>query len=163
MRAQDKSLELRVGFLICVGLIALGAMVIYFQQFKAHRSVYVLHATFTFAGGIQPGTPVRIAGYHVGKVRTVEVWRGEPTPEAVGKPAVITAREDVEALVGMIARGPTRPPRAHAAGEPRYWLTFWLADGTTLGRSYFPETSELMGGVVVARELRALLDRYLAR
>ena len=98
-----------------------------------------------------------------GKVRTVEVWRGEPSPEASGKPAVIAAREDVEALVGMIERGPTRPPRAHAAGEPRYWLTFWLADGTTLGRSYFPETSELMGGVVVAGELRALLDRYLAR
>ena len=98
-----------------------------------------------------------------GKVRSVEVWRGEPTAEASRKPAVIAAREDVDALVGMIVRGPTRPPRAHTAGEPRYWLTFWLADGTTLGRSYFPETSELMGGVVVAGELRALLDRYLAR
>ncbi|HET8531098.1 MAG TPA: hypothetical protein VFO08_08120 [Methylomirabilota bacterium] len=98
-----------------------------------------------------------------GKVRTIEVWRGEPTPEASGKPAVIAVREDVDALVGMIVRGRTRAPLAHAAGEPRYWLTFWLADGTTLGRSYFPETSELMGGVIVANELRALLDRYLAR
>jgi hypothetical protein len=98
-----------------------------------------------------------------GKVRTIEVWRGEPSAEASGKPAVIAAREDVDALVGMIVRGPTRPPRAHTAGEPRYWLTFWLADGTTLGRSYFPETGELMGGVIVAGELRALLDRYLAR
>ena len=96
-------------------------------------------------------------------MRAVEVRRGEPSPEASGKPAVIAAREDVEALVGMIVRGPTRPPVAHAAGEPRYWLTFWLADGTTLGRSYFPETSDLMGGVVVPGELRALLDRYLAR
>ena len=98
-----------------------------------------------------------------GKVRSVEVRRGEPTAEASGKPAVIATREDVDALVGMIVRGPTRPPRAHRAGEPRYWLTFWLTDGTTLGRSYFPETSELLGGVVVAGELRALLDRYLAR
>jgi hypothetical protein len=76
---------------------------------------------------------------------------------------VIAAREDVDALVDMIVRGRTRPPRAHAAGEPRYWLTFWLADGTTLGRSYFPESGELMGGVIVADELRALLDRYLTR
>jgi hypothetical protein len=98
-----------------------------------------------------------------GKVRTIEVWRGEPTREASGKPAVIAAREDVDALVDMIVRGRTRPPRAHAAGEPRYWLTFWLADGTTLGRSYFPESGELMGGVIVADELRALLDRYLTR
>lgn len=98
-----------------------------------------------------------------GKVRTIEVWRGEPTLEGSGKPARITAREDVDALVDMIVRGTTRRPLAHAAGEPRYWLTFWLADGTTLGRAYFPETGELMGGVIVAGELRALLDRHLAR
>jgi len=98
-----------------------------------------------------------------GKVRAIEVSRGEPTPEAPGKPARIAAREDVDALVGMIVRGTTRRPLAHAVGEPRYWLTFWLADGTTLGRSYFPETDELMGGVIVAGEFRALLDRYLAR
>jgi hypothetical protein len=48
-------------------------------------------------------------------------------------------------------------------GETRYWLTFWLADGTTLGRAYFPETSEVMGGVIVPGEFRVLLDRYLAR
>jgi hypothetical protein len=98
-----------------------------------------------------------------GKVRTIEVWRGEPTPGAPDKPALIVAREDVDALVDIIVRGTTRRPLAHAAGEPRYWLTFWLADGTTLGRAYFPETSELMGGVIVAGELRAVLDRYLAR
>jgi hypothetical protein len=48
-------------------------------------------------------------------------------------------------------------------GETRYWLTFWLADGTTLGRAYFPEASELMGGVIVAGEFRTLLERYLAQ
>jgi len=98
-----------------------------------------------------------------GKVRAIEVWRGEPTPGAPGKPALIVAREDVDALVDIIVRGTTRRPLAHAAGEPRYWLTFWLVDGTTLGRAYFPETGEMMGGVIVAGELRAVLDRYLAR
>jgi len=98
-----------------------------------------------------------------GKVHTIEVRRGEPTGEVPGRPAMIAAREDVDALVGMIVRGTTRRPLAHAAGEPRYWLTFWLADGTTLGRSYFPEANELMGGVIVAGDFRALLDRYLAR
>lgn len=98
-----------------------------------------------------------------GKVRTIEVRRGEPTPGAPGKAALIASREDVEALVDMVVRGVTRRPGPHATGEPRYWLTFWLVDGTTLGRAYFPETSELMGGVIVATELHALLERYLTR
>lgn len=96
-----------------------------------------------------------------GRVRTIDVWRGEPTAEAPGVPARIAAREDVDALVGMIVRGEARRPAPHAAGEARYWLVFWLADGTTLGRSYFPESGELMGGVVVGDEFRAVLDRYL--
>jgi hypothetical protein len=98
-----------------------------------------------------------------GKVATIDVRIGEPTAEAPGKPAVIAARADVDALVEMIARGPARRPLAHAVGETRYWLTFWLADGTTLGRAYFPEASEVMGGVIVPGEFRVLLDRYLAR
>jgi hypothetical protein len=96
-----------------------------------------------------------------GRVRTIEAWRGEPTADA--EPARIAAREDVDALVGMIGRGETRRPAPHSAGEPRYWLTFWLADGTTLGRAYFPESGELMGGVALGDEFRAVLDRYLGR
>jgi hypothetical protein len=98
-----------------------------------------------------------------GKVRTIEVQRGEPTPDAPGTPALIASREDVEALVGMVVHGPARRPAPHAAGEPRYWLTFWLTDGTTLGRAYFPETGELMGGVILGGEFRALLERHLTR
>ena len=51
---------------------------------------------------------------------------------------------------------------AHAFGEPRYWLTFWLADGTTLGRPYFVETRELMGGVALPEEFTRILERYLS-
>jgi hypothetical protein len=97
----------------------------------------------------------------VGKARAIDVQRGEPTPAAPGKPVRITFSGDVEALVTMIVRGEMRPPRAHAFGEPRYWLTFWLADGTTLGRPYFTETSEVMGGLITGAEFRRILDRYL--
>ena len=61
----------------------------------------------------------------------------------------------------MILRGEMRPPRAHAFGEPRYWITLWLADGTTLGRAYYTETSELMDGLVLPAEFRVLVERYL--
>ncbi len=38
---------------------------------------------------------------------------------------------------------------------------FWLADGTTLGRPYFVETRELMGGVILPEEFGRILERYL--
>jgi hypothetical protein len=67
----------------------------------------------------------------------------------------------VTVLVDMIVNGTVRRPRPHPMSEPRYWLTFWLTDGTTLGRPYFGEASELMGGVVLPDEFRRILERYL--
>jgi len=96
-----------------------------------------------------------------GKVRAIDVQRGEPTPAAPGTPLRIASARDVETLVDMIVHSPVRRPQAHAFGEPRYWLTFWLTDGTTLGRPYFVETSELMGGVVLPGEFARILERYL--
>jgi hypothetical protein len=96
-----------------------------------------------------------------GKVRAIDVQRGEPTAAAPGLPSRVTAADDADALVTMIVRGEVHPPRPHAYGEPRYWLTFWFADGTTLGRPYFTETSEIMGGVVVPAEFRRIVERYL--
>ncbi len=97
-----------------------------------------------------------------GKVRTIDVQRGEPTPAVGSHPVTIRAREDIDALVGLIVHAPMRRPGAHAVGETRYWVTLWLQDGTSLGRPYFAETSELLGGVVVPAGFRAILDRYLS-
>jgi len=55
-----------------------------------------------------------------------------------------------------------RRPVAHAVGETRYWLTLWLQDGTSVGRPYYADTGELMGGLAVPPEFRAILERYLA-
>ena len=95
------------------------------------------------------------------RVRTIHVQRGEPTPAAPGNPGTITSARDAEALVEMIVRGEARRPRAHPLEEPRYWVTFWLTDGTTLSRPYFAETSELLGGLVVPTEFRRIIERYL--
>ena len=96
-----------------------------------------------------------------GKVVAIDVQRAEVTPPVERGGVTIGAPPDVEALVEMIRRGPVGRPQAHAVAEPRYWLTVWLTDGTTLGRAFFVETGELMGGVVLPPEFRAVLDRYL--
>jgi hypothetical protein len=96
-----------------------------------------------------------------GKMRSIDVQRGEPATVTARTPTTITAPADAAALVDMVLHGTVRRPLAHPMSEPRYWLTFWFADGTTLGRPYFVETSELMGGVVLPAEFRRILERYL--
>ncbi len=96
-----------------------------------------------------------------GKVRAIDVQRGEPPQAVATKPTAITSSHDIAALVEMIATGAVRAPRVHPVAEPRYLVTLWLADGTTLGRVYFRETSELMGGVTVPGEFARILERYL--
>src|SRR5262249_49200205 len=91
------------------------------------------------------------------KVTAIDVQRGEPATVAARTPTAIAASSDVTALVDMVVRGTVRRPRPHPMGEPRYWLTFWLADGTTLGRPYFVETRELMGGVILPDEFGPVL------
>src|SRR5262245_20677177 len=71
-----------------------------------------------------------------GKVTAIEVQRGEPATVAARTPTTITVSSDVTALVEMVVRGTVRRPRPHPMSEPRHWLTFGRADGTTLGRPY---------------------------
>jgi hypothetical protein len=99
-----------------------------------------------------------------GRVRAIDVERrdGPPAPREATRPAPVASPQDVEALVGMMLSGSMRRPTPHAAGEPEYWLTIWLADGTTLGRPYYADTGELMGGLAVPGEFRVLLERHLA-
>ena len=96
-----------------------------------------------------------------GKVTAIEVERGEPTGASPRAAARVTSAADAEALIDMIVRSPVRRPVPHAFGEPRYWLTLWLSDGTTLGRPYFVDTRELMGGVALPAEFTALVEKYL--
>jgi hypothetical protein len=95
-----------------------------------------------------------------GRVRAVHVQRGDPNAAGSG-PSIAVDAADVTALVDLLLGGEMRPPRTHPYGEPRYWITLWLADGTTLGRPYFGDTSEVLGGLVVPRDFRRILDRYV--
>ena len=76
MELEDKRLELRVGLFICTGLVMLILLIYLFHGFAVHGNVYIINATFPFGGGIQKGTPVMVAGYNVGSVRSVG-WDSE--------------------------------------------------------------------------------------
>jgi hypothetical protein len=97
----------------------------------------------------------------VGKVRAIDVQRGEPPQAVATRPTSITSAHDVAALVEMIATGIVRAPQVHVVAEPRYLVTLWLSDGTTLGRVYFRDTGELMAGVAVPADFARILERYL--
>jgi hypothetical protein len=103
------------------------------------------------------GDLYRIAG----RVRAVDVSGGEPWI-APARPATIAGPGEVQALVEMLVRAPVQRPAAHPAGERRYWLTFWLTDGTSLTRPFFVESREVMGGVRVPEEFATLLGRHVA-
>jgi hypothetical protein len=96
-----------------------------------------------------------------GKVRAIDVQRGQPMSEIARQPTAISSPADSDALIRTILRGAVRKPSPHTVGEPRYWLTLWLTDGTTLGRTYYPESGELMGGLIVPADFAKILERYL--
>ena len=67
------------------------------------------------------------------------------------------------------AKNTERLKRINAAKVALLTLLAHFIDGllelgkcTTLGRPYFVETSELLGGVILPREFRTLLERYLS-
>jgi len=96
-----------------------------------------------------------------GKVSVIHVQRGRPIGATPRSPSVIENPYSSLALLRILERAPTRREQPHAYGDPSYWLTFWLSDGTTLERPYYPEDGELMGGVVAGAEFRRILERYL--
>jgi hypothetical protein len=134
---------------------------------RGHATTFRLAAVwrdriFLYQAWRNPRAKVATDLYDItGKVRGIDVQRGELLLPAGRAPAAITVSRDLEALVEMIAHGTAQRPQAHEVGEPRYWLTFWLSDGTTLSRVYFRETRELMGGVVVSGDFTRIIERYL--
>ena len=95
------------------------------------------------------------------RVTHIEVQRGDRTPATPGHPVRIGDARDADALIDMILSAGVRAPGARAPADRRYWITLWLADGTTLGRPYSGDSGELLGGVALPPEFRRIVERYL--
>ena len=69
---DDKSkIELKVGIFVFVGLVILAIFVFSIADLRTFYKGYPIRIIFDFAGGIKPGSPVRVAGLEAGEVKKV--------------------------------------------------------------------------------------------
>ncbi|GAG53183.1 unnamed protein product, partial [marine sediment metagenome] len=135
-------------------------LIYYFEQISIGKGVYTLNATFSFGGDIQPGTPVRIAGYRVGEVRSVEWDSDRQVVRAVLEIELgYRIKEDAKLIVdtlGMLgepyleftAGSPGKPnlkPRAFVHGEVPPSLTEIRVEGLAMVKKITAGVSEIEG------------------
>jgi len=66
-------LELKVGIFVLIGLVILGIVVFSISDFKTSVAGYYIKVILNFAGGIEIGAPVRLAGVKVGEVKDLKI------------------------------------------------------------------------------------------
>lgn len=64
--------EARVGALFILSLVFIGAFVWYLGALNPFSSSYDLKIGYNFAGGVEVGSPVRVMGIKVGKVKSIQ-------------------------------------------------------------------------------------------
>ncbi|MBE9099426.1 MlaD family protein [Vacuolonema iberomarrocanum] len=78
-----------VGLLILLGLITIGALVIWIRGFRLGSRSYEFTATFEDAGGVQVGSAVRYRGVVVGRVSSVSATGSAAEVEIEIRPATL--------------------------------------------------------------------------
>lgn len=71
--AGKQNLELKVGIFAFIGLVILTLAVFAIGEIYIFRPGYLIKVSFTFAGGIDIGAVVRVAGIEVGEVKDIEL------------------------------------------------------------------------------------------
>ena len=69
--AESRSIEVKVGMLILIGLALLAALVLVMGRITFQKR-FALYVDFENPGAIQPGAAVKIAGVRVGSVESLE-------------------------------------------------------------------------------------------
>jgi len=71
MTSEDRATQSKVGIFILIGLVTIGAMVVYFGRLgEGVRSYYNLRVEFPNASGLLRGAEVLLAGAKIGRVET---------------------------------------------------------------------------------------------
>jgi phospholipid/cholesterol/gamma-HCH transport system substrate-binding protein len=74
MTSKERASQLRVGIFMAIGLLAIGAMVVYFGRFgESIRGYYTIRVEYPNASGIYKGASVLLAGAKIGSVENSPV------------------------------------------------------------------------------------------
>jgi len=73
MAEKIRTLELKVGIFVFIGIVILTWFVLWIGDFKLVRQGYTVKVTFGFANGIKVGAPVRLAGVDKGEVKAIKL------------------------------------------------------------------------------------------
>jgi phospholipid/cholesterol/gamma-HCH transport system substrate-binding protein len=95
--AQERSIEVKVGALILVSLIILGAFIVIMGGLSFEKT-YTVYVDFDNPGGLQSGAAVRVAGVKVGSVKELQFQGGKIDPNT-GRRVLVRAKVDIEQRV----------------------------------------------------------------
>lgn len=87
--------EIKVGLFVFIAFVLLAVMVFSISDFYTTQAQYSypLRIRFSFVNGIDPGSPVRLAGVQVGEVRQVRVYRDEANQQTMVEVGVRVSRD----------------------------------------------------------------------
>jgi phospholipid/cholesterol/gamma-HCH transport system substrate-binding protein len=93
--AQERSIEVKVGALILVSLVILGAFILVMGGITFEKT-YAVYVDFDNPGGLQSGAAVRMAGIKVGSVSELVFLGGKVDP-STGRRTLVRVKANVEA------------------------------------------------------------------
>ncbi len=114
--------DAKVGLVVVIAVILFIGLAVWLTGAVQARNTYTVTVHFRDTQGIQPGSPVRLAGVSIGKVEKVELRPSEDFPD---KPAVLTLRLEE----------PQNPENKPSVSD-----IFTIETGTLLGEKYVSVT-----------------------
>jgi phospholipid/cholesterol/gamma-HCH transport system substrate-binding protein len=88
------SLEVKVGIVVSITVALILGFVFFLGQYNPFAKSFRVNALYNFAGGIELGSAVRVAGVKVGKVDQIKFF--EPGHKFNGEPATISIRLQID-------------------------------------------------------------------
>ena len=95
-----------------------------------------------------------------GKVSTISI--DSDTGDGTNQLVAITAKEQVDILVGLLLAAPVDQHATAGHNGGRYFLVFHLADGTAVMRAYFRNSGEVFRGILAPSSFQSAINKAVA-
>lgn len=87
--------EIKVGLFVAIAFILLAVVIFSISDFYTVQPQYTLRVRFNFAGGMQAGAPVRLAGVNIGEVKYIRLFRDEASQKMQAEAGIQVSKEAV--------------------------------------------------------------------